>query len=91
MEPEGSLRGSQEPSTGPYHKPAQSNPYQFRKIHSNVFQNKTLSPFIQNKALHYTWNNLFVLSENLTLAVLRLINSPLIFLFKPEEVDYVCI
>jgi hypothetical protein len=54
--------------------------------------------FIQNKALCYTWNNLFVLYKYLILTVVSLISnlfiwthqifSPLIFLFKPEEVDY---
>jgi hypothetical protein len=38
MEPEGSLPCSQEPSTGPYPKPDQSNPYHhiLSKIHFNI-------------------------------------------------------
>jgi hypothetical protein len=38
MEPEGSLPCSQEPSTGPYSKPDQSNPISsyLSKIHFNI-------------------------------------------------------
>jgi hypothetical protein len=35
MEPEGSLPCSKEPSTGPYPKPDQSNPYHLILVHSS--------------------------------------------------------
>jgi hypothetical protein len=50
MEPEGSIPCSQEPSTGPYPEPYQSNPIHsipsyLSKIHFNIVLSGTLSMF----------------------------------------------
>jgi hypothetical protein len=48
MEPEGSLPGSQEPSTGPYPEPDKSSPYYpsyFSKNHFNIILQPTSRSF----------------------------------------------
>jgi hypothetical protein len=42
MEPEGSIRYSQEPTTGPYPEPYQTNPHQGMKQQNTYKQTQTL-------------------------------------------------